>query len=64
MTATEWKSEISRIPEADRYAVEERAAIHEFDGRMERDAAERRTLEDYHRDHGAWWFPVCIRLAS
>lgn len=56
MTTTEWKSELSRIPESDRYDVEERAAIHEFDGRVQRDTAERLTLEAYWLEHGQWWF--------
>lgn len=42
-----WPQAISAVPPDDRYEVEERAAIHEFDGGMERSAAEQRALAEY-----------------
>jgi hypothetical protein len=35
---------VATLPEEDRFEVEERAAIHEFDGGLDRDAAERAAL--------------------
>jgi hypothetical protein len=47
MTTNDWLTFISSIPEDSRYELEERAAIHQFDGGMTKEAAERRTIEDY-----------------
>jgi len=40
---------VAMLPEEDRFEVEERAAIHEFDGRLDRSAAERAALSEYWR---------------
>ncbi len=40
---------LAMLPEEDRYAVQERAAIHEFDGGLERDTAERAAFSEYWR---------------
>jgi hypothetical protein len=37
------------LPEDERYEVEERAAIMEFDGGLDRDAAERAAFSQYWR---------------
>lgn len=33
-----------------RYRLDERAAIHQYDGGLTKDEAEKRTAEDYQRD--------------
>jgi len=44
---------LASLPEDERYAVEERAAIHEFDGGLDRSAAEQRAFSEYWRaKHG------------
>lgn len=48
--ATDFQTFISSIPEDWRYSLEERAAIHQFDGGMTKEAAERRTIEDYRNE--------------
>jgi hypothetical protein len=48
--ATDFQTFISSIPEDRRYEFEERAAIHQFDGGMTKEAAERRTIEDYRNE--------------
>lgn len=40
---------VAMLPEEDRFEVEERAAIHEFDGGLDRSAAERAALSEYWR---------------
>lgn len=52
MTTTEWKASLAKIPKDDWANVEERAAIHEYDGRLDRDAAERRALKEYWQEQG------------
>lgn len=52
MTPLEWKTELAKIPRDDWDNVEERAAIHEYDGGLDRDAAERRAIAEYWRENG------------
>lgn len=52
MTPDDWKTELAKIPRDDWGNVEERAAIHEYDGRLDRDAAERRAIAEYWRENG------------
>jgi hypothetical protein len=40
---------LAMLPEEDRYGVEERAAIHEFDGQLDPEAAERFACSEYRR---------------
>lgn len=47
MTPTEWKAQLAKIPAEWHGNLEERAAIHEFDGGLSRDAAEDRALLEY-----------------
>ena len=53
-TETSFGQVLETVPEGERYALEERAAIHEFDGNMTRTDAERRTVNDYLKNRGSW----------
>lgn len=48
-TVIPFEEAMRRLPENDRIAVEERAAIHEFDGNMTRADAERQALQDHQK---------------
>ena len=43
---------LSTLTEDERYLLEERAAIHEFDGKASREDAERMALEEWRKEHG------------
>ena len=47
MTPAEWKTELAKVPVDRQYGVIERAAIHEYLGGMDRDAAERAALAEW-----------------
>lgn len=47
---TQWQKFIQEIPPDEKYDLDERCAIHEFDGGLNRIEAEIRTMADYRRD--------------